>query len=150
MASLSLYLSNIAQHTNFTSWQETHSWQRVPSPPILWRLPYMAYLFFFQILPTPPPTTNPTALFVALFLWLNEWSCNIWCVASLNGLIHMSNLGTLVPESPCCVFYATRRQVYWGLTNNVVFLLVLWLDAPHTHTKKTDSTHRGQETDTLI
>ena len=30
-------------------------------------------------------------------------------------------LGTLVPEGPCCVFYGTRCQVYWGMTHNVVF-----------------------------
>ena len=33
---------------------------------------------------------------------------------------HMWSLGTLVPEGPWCVFYATRCQVYWGLTHNVV------------------------------
>ena len=33
----------------------------------------------------------------------------------------MLSLGTLVPERPCYVFYATRHQVYWGLTHNVVF-----------------------------
>ena len=34
--------------------------------------------------------------------------------------LHMSSLGTLVSGGPCCVFYATRCQVYWGLTYNVV------------------------------
>ena len=43
----------------------------------------------------------------------------------------MSSLDTLVTEGPWCVFYAARRQVYWGLTLSV-FLLVLWFDK-HTH-----------------
>ena len=34
--------------------------------------------------------------------------------------LHMSSHSTLVPEGPCCVFYATRFQVYWCLTINVV------------------------------
>ena len=35
--------------------------------------------------------------------------------------LHISSLGILVPEGPWCVFYATRRQLYWGLIHNVVF-----------------------------
>ena len=54
--------------------------------------------------PTPPPTSlspsnaSPTVPFVDLFLWLNGWSCHIWCVILLNDNmdIHMSSLGTLV------------------------------------------------------
>ena len=30
--------------------------------------------------------------------------------------LHISSLGIAVPEGPCCVFYATKHQVYWGLT----------------------------------
>ena len=47
--------------------------------------------------------------------------------------VHMSYLGTLIPEEPCCVFYPTRWEVYWGLTH-VFFLLVLWFDITHIHT----------------
>ena len=35
--------------------------------------------------------------------------------------LHMSSLGTLVPEGPWYVFYAARCQVYGGLIYNVVF-----------------------------
>ena len=35
--------------------------------------------------------------------------------------LYMPSRNTLVPEGPCCVFYATRFQVYWRLTINVVF-----------------------------
>ena len=34
--------------------------------------------------------------------------------------LHTSSLGTLVPGGTCCVFYAIRCQVYWGLIYNVV------------------------------
>ena len=27
----------------------------------------------------------------------------------------------MVPEGPCCMFYAIRCQVNWGLAHNVVF-----------------------------
>ena len=56
----------------------------------------------------------------------------------------MSSLDTLVTEGPWCVFYAARRQVYWGLTLSV-FLLVLWLINTHT-----DTDTQGQYTDTPI
>ena len=35
--------------------------------------------------------------------------------------LHIPRVGTLVPEDPCCVFYAIRCHVYLGLTHNVVF-----------------------------
>ena len=44
--------------------------------------------------------------------------------------LHISSLGTLVPEGTWCVFYATRHQVYWGLTQ-CGFLLVLGFDITH-------------------
>ena len=58
-----------------------------------------------------------------------------WCAVSLSIMdLCMSSLGTLVPEGPWCVFYATRCQVYWGLAHNVVLLLILWFDITHTNT----------------
>ena len=49
------------------------------------------------------------------------WSHDIWCAILLNDNIelHMSTLGSLVPEGPSCVFYAIRHQVYWGLTHTI-------------------------------
>ena len=58
-----------------------------------------------------------------------------WCAVLLSIMdLCMSSLGTLVPEGPWCVFYATKCQVYWGLTHNVVLLLILWFDITHTNT----------------
>ena len=67
-------------------------------------------------------TSTPTALFVALFLWLNGWSHHIRCVILLNDMdLQMLGLGALVPEGLCSVFYAASFHVYWGLTHSVVF-----------------------------
>ena len=57
----------------------------------------------------------------------------------------MSSLGTIVPEGPCFVFYATRHQVYRGLTH-CSFLLVIQFDITHTqrltaHTEANSLTH---------
>ena len=58
-----------------------------------------------------------------------------WCAVLLSIMdLCMSSLGTLVPEGPWGVFYATRCQVYWGLTHSVVLLLILWFDITHTNT----------------
>ena len=49
--------------------------------------------------------------------------------------LHMSSLGTLVPQGPWSVFHAKRCQVYWGLIGNVVFYWYSDLIS-HTHTRK--------------
>ena len=85
------------------------------------------------------PTSNPSALFVTPLLWLSGWSCHI-CFILLNDIMDL-HIGVLVPEGPCPVFYATWSQVYWGLTHNMVLLLVLWLDIIHSHTSK-DTQHK--------
>ena len=132
----------LVETTNNTEcWGQTldHSWQKLWSygdPPIL---PTPSPFSNFVQPPLSPPAPTPTALSIVLFLWLNGWLRHIWCAILLNDIIgpHMSNLGTSVPEGPWCVFYATRRQVYWGLTRD--FLLVLWFDIiqTHTHTQHT-------------
>ena len=103
---------------------------------------------FFQIIPPPPtslslPTPNPSVLYVVLFLWLNGLSRHIWCSILLNDNmdLRMSSLGTLVLEGPWCVFYATRRQVYGGLTHNVVFYCYSDLIS---HTQKHTNTQHTQ------
>ena len=97
--------------------------------PFFMKTPYIAYSdSCFKFCPTlssplpqflsPPPAT-PRVLSVVLFLLLNGWSRHIWCAVLLNNNmdLYMSSLDNLVPEGPyCCVFYATRRQVCWGLT----------------------------------
>ena len=85
---------------------------------------------------------TPTALFVFLFLWLNGWSCHIWCTILLNDImdLHIMSLCKLVLEELWWVFYATRCQVYWGLTHNEVFC---WYSDLISYTTKTQNTVRG-------
>ena len=101
------------------------------------------FLNFVQYPHSHPPTSIPTDPFVAVFLGLNGRSRLVWCVILPNDIIdlHTSSLGTLVQEGPCFVFYATRHQVYWGLTHNMVFDLYLDLKS-HTRTNK-DTPHAG-------
>ena len=128
-----------------------------PPPPNLWRPHCIAYssLFSSFVQPLPPllklPTLDPTAPFVALFLvlfWLNGCSLHIWLAILLNDIvdIHISILGTFVPERRWCVFYATRRQVYWGLTHNkILFWYSDLISHTQTHTRtKAHNTLRGQ------
>ena len=129
-----------------------HSWQRGANLPIVCRPtlyclhPYFQFCLTHPLPPLPcqlqcPPPTVPS---VNLFLWLNGWSCHIRCVILLNDNmdLHMSSLGTLVPEEPWCVFYATRRQVYWGLAH-VVFYSYSDLIS-HTQTHKHTQHTQGQ------
>ena len=93
--------------------------------PYFMKTPLHYVPLLFQILSNPPllhPTSTPTALFVALFLWLNWWSRNIWCYFTYwyYGSTHIE---------PC--YISTRRTLLlvlynkvsrcWGLTHNVVF-----------------------------
>ena len=115
-----------------------HSWQGGLTP--LYRCPYFAYPSFFKFCPTSPktltptslspPILTPTVLSVAQFLWLNGWSCHIWCAILLNDNmdLYMSSLGTLI-----------RHQVYWGPTHNVVFY---WYSDLISHTQ-THTTYLG-------
>ena len=90
----------------------------------------------FQILFNPPSLSLPTptlnALFVVLFLWLNGWSCRIWFTFSI---LWIYICRALVPctRRTLIVFYATRHQVYWGLTHDVVSCWYFDLIS-HTHT----------------
>ena len=114
------------------------------------KTPFIAYPLPGQILSTPvptslpPPTPTPNALSVVIFLRLNRWSWHIWCTILLNDNmdLHMSRLGTLVPEGPWYGVYAARHQFYWGLTHNMFFY---WYSDLISHTN-THSTLRGQLT----
>ena len=115
--------------------------------PYFMKTPPMLPSQLFEILSNPIhflvfSNPTPTVLSVVLFLWQNEWSRHTWCAILLNDNmdLHMLSLGTLVPEGPWCVVYVTRRQVYWGLTHNVVFTgTLIWY---HTH-KHTHKAHSG-------
>ena len=92
---------------------------------------------FIEPLPSPlppppltslsPPTPIPTDFSIFLFLWLNRWSCHIWMH------LHMSSLGTLVPEGPWCMFYATRHKFaeVWHIM--CFYCTLIWY---HTQTDK--------------
>ena len=121
---------------------KNHSWQKCPNPAyFIMKTPlYCLTPLFFRFCPTSPllspQTPTPIALSVVLFFWPNEWSRHIWCDILLNDIMdpHISNLGTSVPEGPWCVFYATKRQVYWGLTH----MIFCWHSDDITHIQ----THR--------
>ena len=116
-----------------------HSWWKDAKPLILCRPPYISYyhLPFFKFYWTPhlprpltslsPPTPIPTDFSIFLFLWLNRWSCHIWMH------LHMSSLGTLVPEGPWCMFYATRHKFaeVWHIM--CFYCTLIWY---HTQTDK--------------
>ena len=94
-----------------------------------------------------------------LFHWLNGWSRHIWYAILLNDNmdLQISSLGTLVPKGPWCVFYATRRQVYWGLTHMFFTGTLIWYYThthTHTHTQHTHThnthTHTHTHTHTLM
>ena len=89
------------------------------------------------------PQKNSASMYYVLIRAIKEKTVNwhkVWYI-SATGSAEFENVfhvmfghrfyHVLLPEGPCCVFYATRRQVHWGLTH-VVFLLVLWSDITHT------------------
>ena len=107
------------------------------------------YIYIYTphpILPTPPflnplshhlPPSTSTALSVVLFLWQN--GCN-----EIMDL-HMSSLGTLVPEGPWCLFYATLSRLLKSDTKYGC-LLVPWLSITHTHIHTHKHTHTQTRT----
>ena len=115
-------------------WFYIRVWEILGNP--FHTFPFLSYPFPHL---SVPPAPTPTVLSVVLFLWLNRRSCRISCTNLNNDNmdLYILSLGTLVPEGPWCVFYATRHQVYWGLTQGV--LLVLWFDIIH----KTYKAHSG-------
>ena len=70
-----------------------------------------------------PPTPHPHYSFccpVSLAEW--EITPHLMCYLLNDNMdLNMLSLGKLVTEGPWCTFYATRRQVYWGLTHNGIF-----------------------------
>ena len=105
--------------------------------------------FFFKFCPTnppPPPTPLPCHLqpplhcFIVLCLWLNGWSCHIWCAILLNNMnLHMSSLGTLVPQGPTLMCALYNNRTHSLRSDTCGSLLVLWFAITHTH--KYTNTH---------
>ena len=71
------------------------SYQPPPLPP-----PPPSSPFFFSNFAQPPPTI--------FFCLLHQISCDFLLHDIMD--LQMLSLGTLVPQGPCGVFYATKRQ----------------------------------------
>ena len=71
---------------------------------------------------------------VVLFGWMGDYTTfDVLFYLIVKMELHMPSLSTLVPEGPWCVFYSTRRQVYWGLAHIVVFYLLIFFNITHKH-----------------
>ena len=89
--------------------------------------------------------SNPSSLtfFVPLFLRMNVTSCHT-CVILLTVIMNLNllSLGTLVAAAPCCVFNATRHEIYWRLhmDDRVFANTLIWYYCQ----RNTHMTHRNQ------
>ena len=123
-----------------------HSWPRVcglpaltiNEDPLYCQAPYP---FSYSIShPTPtypcPPIDKKKIYFHCSFCFLislTEWMIVTHLMFLLEIIdLHMSSLGTLLPEKPC-MLYTTRYQIYWGLTHNEGFC---WYSDLISHTHK--------------
>ena len=84
-------------------------------PPSLYCLPPL-----FQILSNHhfllPPTSTPLLFLLScLFGWMGDRATFYVSLNEIMGLHMYVKPWYLAPKGPCCVFYATRCQVYWGL-----------------------------------
>ena len=97
----------------------------------------------FQILPTPSffVASNPQPhSSLSCLVSLVEWVIVPHLMCYFNDI--MSSPDILVPEEPWCVIFATRCQVYWGLTHNVLFFWYSDLISQHKHIQ-THTVHSG-------
>ena len=122
-----------------------HSWQKDPNPliykdpPILPTPPQKKKHFFFNVCPPNHFIDSSGGWRSLLFLlpcffgWMSD--CAILYVILLTDImdLHLLSLNSSVTKGPWHVIYATRHQVYWGLTHNVVFC---WYSALISHTQK--------------
>ena len=108
---------------------QEHSWQRVHNPPYFMKDPL--YCLPLKFYPTPSP-----ALFVALFLWLNEWSRHIWCIILYYGSTNVQPWYLSTTRNLWCVL-CYKTPVYWGLTHNMVFSSTLIWYHTNKHTQHT-------------
>ena len=104
------------------------------TPPMLRRPSYIIYTIFFKFCFTVSPKFHQYCYFWCLAFLTECVLCHILCVILLNDIMHlyMLRLGNLAPERSCYVFYATRYQIYRGLTH-VDFC---WSNITNTHTQK--------------
>ena len=90
------------------------------TPLILWRPPYIPYILPILSDPLLPWCLQPPLLFL-LPCFVGWMGNHTTFDALLNDIVdlNMSNFDALAPEGPCCVFCASRCQVYWVLTHLV-------------------------------
>ena len=125
-----------------------HSSQKGANLLILWRppppiLPTSPSLFqILSTLPLPPlschlqPPSPLLFLLSCFFGWVGDHTTfKVLFYLMIKWIYIYVKPWYLVQEGPWCVFYATRRQSYWG------FLLLLWFDITHADTH---NTFRGQ------
>ena len=117
-----------------------HSWWMDANFPILWRTSYFACLRpplsnFVQPIPPLPchlkPLTPLFFLFSCFFGWMGDHAT--FDVLHYLADLQMSSLGTLVPEGPWCMFYATRHKFaeVWHIM--CFYCTLIWY---HTQTDK--------------
>ena len=115
--------------------------------------PILPNLPLFKFCPTHlsfTSNTHPTFLSVVLSHWPNGWSRHVWCAILLNGNrdLHMSSFGTLVPEWPRCVFYATKQGVKVPEVWHIMWFFTGTQILYHTHTQTHTQTHTHTHTHT--
>ena len=106
-------------------------------PPILPTPPFSKFVLLPLLCHLQPPPALPI-LFSCFFSWMGDDSRCDAILLNDNMDLYMLSLGTIVPEGPWCVFYATRHEVYWGLIYNMVFY---WYPDLISH-KRTQHTQR--------
>ena len=108
--------------------------------PLFYKDPPPPPPLFFKFCPIPhPPHLQPSPSVLFLLPSFTEWvnashfMCYFtsWYSGSTYIEPYVRSTYAVVPEWPCCVFYATRCQVYWGLIHNL-FLASLWFDITQT------------------
>ena len=91
----------------------THSWQRVPTTYFM-KTALFCLIPLLKFCPRTPPMLSP----LCPFCCLDRTTSDVLLYLMISWIY-------IVSKGPCCVFYATRCQVYWGLTHNRVFLIAL-------------------------
>ena len=90
-----------------------------------------------------PPSSTPIVHSVFLFLWLNGWSCHIWCTTLLNDNmdLHMSSLSTSVPKGLDACFmqqgitFTELWHIIWFFNGSLIW----YHTHKHTHTAHSET-----------
>ena len=86
-------------------------------------LPTPSLTPIFQILSNPPCSLSPpnptlAVLSVVVFLWLNGWSCHIWCAILQNNNmdLHVLSLGSFT-----LMFVYATRYIMWFFIGTLIW-----------------------------